>query len=408
MPSALPLADPAPDDGMLPSSVLVGAEHRDFGVYLHVPFCRVRCGYCDFNTYTADEVRGVKQSDFADQAISEIVTAARVLRESGLPARPASTVFFGGGTPTLLPTDDLARMLDAVREHIGIADDAEITTEANPDSIDAAGLERLATAGFTRVSVGMQSAVPHVLAVLERTHDPENVPRVVAAARAAGLAVSLDLIYGTPGETEADWQRSLDTALAAEPDHLSTYALIVEAGTKLARQVAHGQVPRVDDDLHAALYEATDARLTAAGYHWYEISNWVRNADQASRHNRAYWTGHDWWGVGPGAHSHVGGVRWWNVKHPATYADRLAREKSPAAGREILDAETRRVERVLLEVRLREGLPTDALTALGRRAVAGLIADELVEPGPALRGTVVLTLRGRLLADGVVRRLLPD
>ena len=408
MPSALPLADPAPDDGMLPPSVLAGAEQRDLGVYLHVPFCRVRCGYCDFNTYTADEVRGVKQSDFADQAIAEVELAANVLRESGLPPRPASTVFFGGGTPTLLPTGDLARMLDAVRRSIGVAEGAEITTEANPDSIDAAGLERLAAAGFTRVSVGMQSAVPHVLAVLERTHDPENVPRVVAAAKKAGLAVSLDLIYGTPGETLDDWHRSLDAALAVEPDHLSAYALIVEPGTKLARQVLHGQVPPVDDDLHAAFYEAADARLGSEGYDWYEISNWVRSADQRSRHNLAYWTGQDWWGVGPGAHSHVGGVRWWNVKHPAAYADRLALGLSPAAGRESLDAETRGVERVLLEVRLREGLSTDALTPTGRRAVAELIADELVEPGPALRGTIVLTLRGRLLADGIVRRLLPD
>lgn len=408
MPSALPLADPAPDDGMLPPSVIEGAEQRDFGVYLHVPFCRVRCGYCDFNTYTADEVRGVKQSDFADQAIAEVELAARVLSDSGLPPRPVSTVFFGGGTPTLLPTDDLARMLAAVRDTFTLAPGAEVTTEANPDSIDAAGLERLAAAGFTRVSVGMQSAVPHVLSVLERTHDPENVPRVVAAVKAAGLAVSLDLIYGTPGETEADWHRSLDAALACEPDHLSAYALIVEPGTKLARQITHGQVPPVDDDLHALFYEVLDARLAAAGYDCYEVSNWARTPAQRSRHNRAYWTGQDWWGVGPGAHSHVGGVRWWNVKHPAAYADRLAHGVSPAAGRETLDAETRRVERVLLQTRLVEGLPTDALTPLGRRAVAQLIADELVEPGPALRGTIVLTLRGRLLTDGVVRRLLPD
>lgn len=408
MPSALPVADPAPDDGMLPPSVLDGLEQRDFGVYLHVPFCRVRCGYCDFNTYTADEIRGVKQSDFADQAITEVEFAARVLAASGAASRPASTVFFGGGTPTLLPAGDLTRMLDAVRTTWGLAEGAEVTTEANPDSIDEPGIEHLAAAGFTRLSVGMQSAVPHVLATLERTHDPANVARVVAAARQSGLAVSLDLIYGTPGESLDDWQRSLDTALALEPDHLSAYALIVEPGTKLARQIARGEVAPVDDDLHAAFYEAADARLTAAGLDWYEVSNWATVPQQRSRHNRAYWTGQDWWGVGPGAHSHVGGVRWWNVKHPAAYAERLARGVSPAAGRETLDAETRRVERVLLQTRLREGVSTDALTALGRRNVAGLIADELVEPGPALRGTVVLTLRGRLLADGVVRRLLPD
>lgn len=408
MPSALPIADPAPDDGRLPPSALDGIEQRDFGVYLHVPFCRVRCGYCDFNTYTADEIRGVKQSDFADQAIAEVDFAARVLEASGAPSRPASTVFYGGGTPTLLPAGDLARMLDAVRATWGLAEGAEVTTEANPDSIDEAGIALLAAAGFTRLSVGMQSAVPHVLATLERTHDPANVARVVAAARRSSLAVSLDLIYGTPGESLDDWHRSLDEALALEPDHLSAYALIVEPGTKLARQIARGEVAPVDDDLHAAFYEAADARLAAAGLDWYEVSNWATAAEQRSRHNRAYWTGHDWWGVGPGAHSHIGGVRWWNVKHPAAYAERLARGVSPAAGRETLEAETRRIEHVLLQTRLREGVSTDALTTLGRRNVAGLIADGLVEPGPALRGTVVLTLRGRLLADGVVRRLLPD
>jgi len=408
MPSALPVADPAPVDGMLPDTVIDGAEQRDFGVYLHVPFCRVRCGYCDFNTYTADEIRGVKQSDFADHAIAEVALAARVLNASGLPARPASTVFFGGGTPTLLPADDLARMLDAVRDTWGLAEGAEVTTEANPDSIDADGLERLAAVGFTRVSFGMQSAMPHVLRVLERTHDPANVPRRVVEARAAGLGVSLDLIYGTPGESLDDWRASLEAALAEQPDHISAYALIVEEGTKLARQIARGEVPPVDDDAHAEAYELANAVLAERGYDWYEVSNWSRGVTHRSRHNRSYWTGQDWWGVGPGAHSHVGGVRWWNVKHPAAYADRLAHGLSPAAGRETLDAETRRVERVLLQSRLSEGLPMDALTPPGRREVAGLIADELVEPALALRGTIVLTLRGRLLADAVVRRLLAE
>lgn len=411
MPSALPLADPAPVNGALPPSVRDGAEQRDLGVYLHVPFCRVRCGYCDFNTYTASEIRGVKQSDFADQAIAELELAARVLDEAGLPPRPVSTVFFGGGTPTLLPATELARMLAAVERLFTLAPSAEVTTEANPDSIDATGFRQLADAGFTRASIGMQSAVPHVLATLERTHDPANIPLRVAEARAAGLAVSLDLIYGTPGETEDDWHASLDAALAQRPDHISAYALIVEEGTKLARQIARGEVPPVDDDLHAAMYEAADARLSQAGYSWYEVSNWSLSSDDGgasrrSRHNRAYWTGQDWWGIGPGAHSHIGGVRFWNVKHPAAYAQRLAEGESPAAGRETLDAETRRVERVLLETRLAEGLPTSALEPSGRREVAGLIADGLVDPGSALRGTVVLTLRGRLLADAVVRRLL--
>jgi putative oxygen-independent coproporphyrinogen III oxidase len=405
VPSPLPLADPAPVDGALPSSVLVGADERALSIYLHVPFCRVRCGYCDFNTYTADEVRGVRRADFADHAIAELELAARVLHDAGLPSRPASTVFFGGGTPTILPATDLTRMLAAVDRLFSIADDAEVSTEANPDSIDAAGLAELAAGGFTRVSIGMQSAVPHVLATLERTHEPANVGRRVAEARAVGLGVSLDLIYGTPGESVDDWNTTLDAALACEPDHLSTYALIVEPGTKLARQIAHGKVGRVDDDLHAEMYEVADARLTAAGYHWYEVSNWARSPSHRSRHNLAYWTGQDWWGIGPGAHSHIGGVRFWNVKHPAAYAQRLVEGLSPAAGRESLDDDTRRIENVMLVTRLSDGLDTSELTEHGRREVAGLIADELVDPGSALRGRVVLTRRGRLLADAVVRRL---
>ncbi|PPH42727.1 coproporphyrinogen III oxidase [Rathayibacter sp. AY1C9] len=405
MGSALPIADPAPLDGGLPASVVDGVEQRDLGLYVHVPFCRVRCGYCDFNTYTATELRGAKQQDYADEAITEMALGAEVLERAGLPRRPARTVFFGGGTPTLLPAGDLVRMLDGLRTHFGVAPDAEITTEANPDSVDAAYLRALAEAGFTRVSFGMQSAVPHVLATLERTHDPERVPLVVEWAREAGLQVSLDLIYGTPGESLADWERSLDSALANRPDHLSAYALIVEDGTKLARQIRRGEVATPDDDLTADMYELADARLTAAGYSWYEVSNWARDDAHRSRHNLSYWLGHDWWGVGPGAHSHVGGVRWWNVKHPAAYADRLSTGVSPAAGRETLDAGTRRVEDVLLRSRLKDGLPIDAIDADRRSEVAGLIADGLVDGRAALGGRIVLTLRGRLLADAVVRRL---
>ncbi|WP_022880960.1 radical SAM family heme chaperone HemW [Gryllotalpicola ginsengisoli] len=405
MPSALPLGDPAPADGLLPASAADGAGERDFGVYVHVPFCRVRCGYCDFNTYTATELRGVKQTDYADQAIAEIGFAARALERSGVAGRAAATVFFGGGTPTLLPPGDLARMLDAVRAEWGIAPGAEVTTEANPDSVGPGDLARLAEAGFTRVSFGMQSAVPHVLRTLERTHDPERVPLVVEWARQAGLDVSLDLIYGTPGESLADWRRSLEAALACEPDHLSAYALIVEEGTKLARQIRRGEVAEPDDDLEADMYELADELLGAAGYGWYEVSNWATGPAHVSRHNLGYWRGADWWGVGPGAHSHVGGVRWWNVKHPAAYAARVLAGDSPAAGREILDAETRRVERVLLQVRIVDGLPVAELAESGRREVAGLIADGLIDGAAALGGVIRLTRAGRLLADAVVRRL---
>jgi oxygen-independent coproporphyrinogen-3 oxidase len=406
MPSALPIADPAPRDGLLPVSVNDHASDRDFGVYLHVPFCRVRCGYCDFNTYTATELRGVRQSDYASQAILEVDLAQRVLSDSGLPSRPVKTVFFGGGTPTLLPAQDLVRMLESVADTWGLAAGAEVTTEANPDSVDAEYLATLAERGFTRVSFGMQSAVPHVLATLERTHDPDRVPQVVEWARAAGLQVSLDLIYGTPGESLDDWRRSLDVAIGCEPDHISAYSLIVEAGTKLARQIKSGTVAEPDEDLQADMYELADDTLAAAGFGWYEVSNWATDSAHRSRHNLAYWLGHDWWGIGPGAHSHVGGVRWWNVKHPAAYAERVLGGESPAAGRETLDPETQAVERVLLAVRIADGLPIVELSPFGRRAVAGLIADELVEAKAALSGVVVLTRQGRLLADAVVRRLL--
>ena len=406
MPSVLPDGIPAPEDGSLPDSVLAGASDRAFGVYVHVPYCRVRCGYCDFNTYTASELRGTTQESYADEVQRELALGADVLRRAGLPERAASTVFFGGGTPTLLPASDLGKMLGRIRAEWGIADGAEVTTEANPDSVDAAYLVELKEAGFTRVSFGMQSAVPSVLATLDRTHSPERLPLVTRWAREAGLQVSVDLIYGTPGEPIEDWERSLDAAIALEPDHLSAYALIVEAGTKLAARIKRGEVAAPDDDLHAEMYELADARLSAAGFSWYEVSNWAKGPDFRSRHNLSYWTGEDWWGAGPGAHSHVGGVRWWNVKHPAAYAERMARGVSPAHARELLDDEARRTERVLLESRISDGLPVSALDEAGRRAIAGLIADELVDPASAFAGRVVPTLRGRLLADIVVHRLL--
>lgn len=409
MPSVLPLGDPAPSDGLLPPQAADGAVDRAFGLYVHIPFCAVRCGYCDFNTYTATELGGgASQDAYAGTAAAEVAMAAKVLSASGVPARKLGTVFFGGGTPTLLPADDLAMILQAAIDQWGIEDGAEVTTEANPDSVTPESLAVLKEAGFTRVSFGMQSAVPHVLKVLDRTHTPSRVPQVVQWAREAGLAVSLDLIYGTPGESLADWRHSLETALSYGPDHISAYALIVEEGTKLAAQMRRGEVPGIDDDDHADKYELADQLITEAGLGWYEVSNWARTPEQACRHNLAYWRGDDWWGIGPGAHSHVGGVRWWNVKHPSAYANRLSQGLSPAAGRETLDAETRNMERVMLEARLQSGLDVSTLSAAGRHEVAGLIADGLVDPAAAFRGRLVLTLKGRLLADAVVRRVLPD
>lgn len=405
MAGPLPVGDPAPADGALPRN-LARDPSTDFGVYLHVPFCRVRCGYCDFNTYTATELRGVRRDSYAETLSGEIALARGVLDDVGA-LRPASTVFVGGGTPTLLAAGDLARMLDDVRGAFTLMPGAEITVEANPDTITAEVADTLAEAGVTRLSIGMQSSVPHVLAALDRTHNPENVTTAVATARAAGLAVSLDLIYGAPGESLADWAQSLDAALAQDPDHVSAYALIVEDGTPLARRIRRGELVAPDDDLQADMYEAADARLGAAGYDWYEISNWARTPENRSRHNLNYWRSQDWWGFGPGAHSHVGGLRWWNVKHPAAYAQRLAAGQSPAAGRERPDAAATALERVLLESRIREGLALERVPAASRVAVAGLIADGLIEASDALRGRIVLTLRGRLLADAVVRALLP-
>lgn len=412
MPSALPEGQPAPEDGSLPQSVAVGSADRAFGVYLHVPYCRVRCGYCDFNTYTATELgEGANRDEYASQVRHELSMGARVLQDAGVSERPVSTVFFGGGTPTLLPATDLASMLDQVIDLWGLAEGAEVTTEANPDSVDLAYLTALAEAGFTRVSFGMQSAVPSVLATLDRTHTPERIPLVVKWAREVGLQVSLDLIYGTPGESLGDWERSLDSALENEPDHLSAYALIVEQGTKLAAQIRRGEVAEPDDDLHAEMYELADSKLASAGYEWYEISNWSKSVETRSRHNLAYWRGSDWWGAGPGAHSHVGGTRWWNVKHPRAYASRLAAGISPAQGREILDADTQRIERVLLETRISSGLDISVLTESERKAVPSLIAEGLID-GRAAIGVgksvprIVPTLRGRLLADTVVHQLL--
>jgi putative oxygen-independent coproporphyrinogen III oxidase len=412
MPGALPDGEPVPPDGSLPPEALAGLGERPFGVYLHVPFCEVRCGYCDFNTYTATELGGgATRADYARTALAELALARRVLGSS---APPADTVFIGGGTPTLLDPSDLILLLDGVRRDFGLAEDAEVTTEANPDSVTPQALAALRRGGFTRVSLGMQSAVPGVLRTLDRTHDPARVPQAVSWARSAGLDVSLDLIYGTPGESAADWRASLDAALDCAPDHVSAYALVVEKGTALAARVRRGELAHPDDDDLADKYELADELLTAAGLSWYEVSNWSRSAATRCRHNLGYWAGGDWWGVGPGAHSHVGGVRWWNVKHPRAYAQRLTAGRSPAQAREVLDVDQARSERVLLGVRLADGLDVAVLDTGGVGAVPGLIADGLlaqvpteVSAGGGAAGRVTLTPRGRLLADAVVRALLP-
>jgi oxygen-independent coproporphyrinogen-3 oxidase len=336
-----------------------------------------------------------------DAVRRELDLAAQLLGEPV----PAQTVFVGGGSPSLLGADGLTAVLDALRASLGVAPGAEVTTEANPESTTPEFFAGIAAAGYTRVSLGMQSAAPHVLAVLDRVHTPGRPVAAAAQARAAGIAyVSLDLIYGTPGETRDDLAASLDAALAAGVNHVSAYALVVEAGTALARRVARGELPAPDDDVLAERYEQIDATLSAAGLRWYEISNWARSAESQCRHNLGYWLGGNWWGAGPGAHSHIGGVRWWNVKHPAHYAAALAGGCSPAAGREILTPEQRHTEQVMLGLRLADGLPLDVLDTPGRAAADRACADGLATMVSGDR--LALTLRGRLLTDTVVRNLL--
>jgi putative oxygen-independent coproporphyrinogen III oxidase len=393
-----------PSDGALPEQAQSELGLRPLGIYLHVPFCTTRCGYCDFNTYTAAELGtqpGASRAGYIDSAIQEIELAAKVL---GPDLPMISTVFVGGGTPTVLPPDDLGRLISALRVRFGLIKDAEITTESNPESIDAAGLHRLRELGFNRISFGMQSVMPHVLATLDRIHSPGRPQQAVAEAKAAGFAnISLDLIYGTPGESTADWETSLDAALAASPDHLSAYALIVEHGTRLAARIRRGEIPPPDDDDLADKYLITDERLSAAGYSAYEVSNWSTAVATRCRHNLGYWRSHHWWGVGPGAHSHIAGVRWWNVKHPAAYASRLAAGRSPAQAREVLSAEQRRTERIMLELRLADGFPTALLTNSERHHAADLVARRLAVVDDDM---LILTRHGRLLADGVIRNLL--
>jgi putative oxygen-independent coproporphyrinogen III oxidase len=405
VPARLPTGDPAPADGGLPTDALRALGRRPFGVYVHVPFCTTRCGYCDFNTYTPREAGGGDATEaYVEAAVAEVRFAARVLG----PGRPAAaTVHLGGGTPTVLTPTQLGRILTAVRDELGVRPDAEITLEANPESVDPASLAALRAAGFDRISLGMQSAAPHVLATLDRAHTPGRAAAAALEARAAGFAVvGLDLILGTPGETDEDWARTVDAALATGPDRLSVYALTVEPGTALAARVRRGVVPSPDPDAAARRYEHADAALAAAGLHWYELANWSTGPATRSAHNHGYWVGSDWWGIGPGAHSHVAGVRWWNVLRPASHARALAEGRSPAAGRETLDDETRRVERVMLELRLVEGLPTDLLLPAGRAAADRAADAGLLDAGALHRdGRCVLTLPGRLVADALTRDL---
>jgi putative oxygen-independent coproporphyrinogen III oxidase len=369
-----------------------------FGIYLHVPFCVTRCGYCDFNTYTPAELGGVNPDAWLLVLRSELELAA-----ARLGAPTVHTVFVGGGTPSLLGSDRLTTVLQSVRDNFELASDAEVTTEANPESTWPEMFAGLRAAGYNRISLGMQSVAPRVLATLDRVHSPGRAVTAAGEAMAAGFEhVNLDLIYGTPGESDDDLRRSVDAAVHADVDHVSAYALVIEDGTALARRVRRGEIAAPDDDVLAHRYELVDEQLSAAGFEWYEVSNWSRPGGQC-RHNVGYWDGGQWWGAGPGAHSFVGATRWWNVKHPNAYAQLLSDQTLPVAGFEHLDAQSRHTEDVLLRLRLREGLPLDLLGDAERARAAVAVDDGLLAPDGE---RLVLTDRGRLLADGVVRMLL--
>ena len=432
-----------PSDGHLDPQ-LVGTPSKNLALYIHVPFCTVRCGYCDFNTYTVGFGQGADKDSYHHSVSKEVRLAADRLRPFN--HEPVKSIFLGGGTPTLLQARQIGQILQDVKDSFALDPSAEVTVEANPDTIDQAGLEQLARAGVTRVSFGMQSAALHVLRTLDRSHTPQQVPRVVKWAREAGLDASVDLIYGTPGESLTDWKTSLETAIELQPDHISCYALVIEEGTKMWAQVRRGELAMPDPDDEAEKYELADALLEQAGYAWYEISNWAKledgeaagstNLRHASRHNLAYWFDWDWWGIGPGAHSHVGDVRWWNRKHPRAWADALAGGSanlgacsagteagivadldtaaaprplaplaSPAQAGEILEESDRVLEAVMLRIRTADGIPISSISPQVRGRVPVLIDEGLIEEGAAGAGIVKLTLQGRLLADYVTREL---
>jgi oxygen-independent coproporphyrinogen-3 oxidase len=374
---------------------------RPFGIYVHVPFCASRCGYCDFNTYTASELAGSGSNPdtWLAAARRELARARATVGD-----RAVDTVFVGGGTPSLIGAERLGAVLATVRDEFGLAEGAEVTTESNPESTSPEFFAALREAGYTRVSLGMQSAAPHVLRILDRRHTPGRAVEAAREARAAGIEhVNLDLIYATPGETTDDLRRSVEAALSGGVDHVSAYSLIVEDGTALARRVAKGELPAPDDDVAAERYELVDDLLTAAGLRWYEVSNWARGPEAECRHNLGYWRDGDWWGVGPGAHSHLAGRRWWNVKHPARYAAAVATSGDPEADHEILTPAQRHTERVMLRLRLAEGLDLRLLDDPARAEAARAAADGLLRLDD---GRAVLTRRGRLLADRVVQDLL--
>ena len=426
---------PLSDGFSIRGAALTAAPKSTLSIYVHVPFCARRCGYCDFNTYTAADLGGgASRLEFAELALAEVRLAAGLLaadmasafdivsvssvepfdlaNRSDIGASPKTappeieTIYFGGGTPTMLPTPHLIQILNGIRDTFGLKADAEVSIEANPDTVTEQSLTELAQAGFTRVSFGMQSAVPKVLEILDRTHNPVTIPQIVDWATNAGLKSSLDLIYGTPGESLKDWQYSVEKAIDTGVEHISAYALTISPNTKMSRQIAKGHLTEPDDDDLADKYELADELLTKAGFEWYEVSNWARggiNGPNACQHNLAYWHNQNWWGIGPGAHSHLNGTRFWNQTHPKKWAEALTSKELPIEDSEQLTAEQKQLENIFLNIRLASGIKTNGIKNREKQ-ITELIQRGLIKITGAEQ-RIVLTRQGRLLADTVVRAL---
>ena len=375
--------------------------------YIHIPYCVKRCGYCDFNTYTPSELKiteGLAQisNSYIDLLLMEIKAAkVQVGQSANVPS-----IFFGGGTPSLMQPDDIGRVISTIKSEFTLLPNAEITMECNPDTVTKESLAAFRAIGVNRVSFGMQSAVKHVLATLDRTHNPENLLQVTTWAQEVGFSeISVDLIYGTPGESLADWQTSIDAALALPITHISAYALIVEEGTKLAAQIKRGEVAQVDDDLTAEKYLVADKAFTAAGFEWYELSNWAKSGS-LSKHNLAYWLGDNWWGAGPGAHSHLNGKRFWNVKHPNLYKERVLANQSPVADSEVLEELQIESERLMLSLRLPSGVDKQSLNEQQLAELSSYVKSGHLDQANWNQGRATLTLDGRLIADRILRQIL--
>jgi len=375
--------------------------------YIHIPYCVKRCGYCDFNTYTPAELQlteGLTQisNSYIDLLVKEIEFARNQVGESAI----VPSIFFGGGTPSLMEASDIKRVITAISKQFKLDPIAEVTLETNPDTVTKEKLKQFYDAGVNRISFGMQSSVPHVLKTLDRTHNPENLPQVTKWASEVGFKeISVDLIYGTPGESKQDWQQSIDSALALPISHISAYALIVEEGTKLAAQIKRGEIAKPDDDLTAEKYIMADKAFTTAGFNWYELSNWAKPNSQ-SKHNLAYWLGHNWWGAGPGAHSHINGKRFWNIKHPNLYKQKIQANETVILDSEVLEGSQIESERLMLSIRLPQGVEKNTLNNQQILELTDYVNSGHLDQENWNLGRATLTLDGRLIADRIVREIL--